>query len=145
MPSEMDELHVLRRRADDDHRQLLRDQQAAIASLDQRQIKLETALTDLADSVKNSQATQLAMQQQMITLIEAQTRTSQQVVSHMQAEEHVWELIQNTAEKLVSIETAVSHVSGSSLSQIDNLKLFVGGAVMAALMFAGYVMTRIHP
>ncbi len=145
MPSEMDELHVLRRRADDDHRQLLRDQQAAIASLDQRQIKLETALTDLADYVKNSQATQLAMQQQMISLIEAQTRTSQQVVSHMQAEEHVWELIQNTAEKLVSIETAVSHVSGSSLSQIDNLKLFVGGAVMAALMFAGYVMTRIHP
>lgn len=145
MPTPETEAQLLRRRADEDQREAIRALIAHTQQLDQRQTRLETALADIANYVIRSEQTYQNMQQQIIALIEAQTRTSQQVVGHMEAEEHVWELIKTTSEKLSGIESAVSHISGSATGQIDNLKVAVGAMVVTALGFAGYVMTRLHP
>lgn len=145
MPYPEDEAQVLRRRADDDQREAIRALMAQTQQLDVRQTRLETALADIANYVIRSEQNYQAMQQQVMALIEAQTRTSQQVVGHMEAEERVWEMIKTTSEKLSGIESAVSHISGSATGQIDNLKVAVGAMVITALGFAGYVMTRIHP
>lgn len=145
MGIEMDEeVNVLRRRADEEQRELLRSHQTALANLDTRQTKLETALADWANYLIRAESEQKETQRQILTLIGEQSRTSQQVISHMEAEERMWNLFMATSGKLAEVEKTVSNVQGTTISQIDNLKIVIGAVVMLSLSFAGYVMTRLH-
>lgn len=144
MGNDTEEISALRRRADEEQRELLRSHQLALTALDTRQTKLETALTDWANYLIRSESEQKDMQRQIIALIGEQSRTAQQVISHMEAEERMWTLFEKTSEKLATVETMMSHVQGTTLSQIDNLKIVIGAVVMLSLSFAGYVMTRLH-
>lgn len=151
MPIPEDEAQSLRRRADSDQREAIRTLIAHTQQLDQRQTRLESTLSDWGNHLIRFEGVQQAMQQQIITLIESQSRTSQQIVGHMESEEKVWCLIQSTAEKLASIERSLSNHAGLAGGQIDNIKTVIGGIVIvlgsmaaSAIAFAGYVMTRLH-
>lgn len=146
-----EEMVVLRRRADDEQREWNRAHQAALnhltmdaRQLSGRQTRLETVMADWAQHQIRTDTAQATMQQQIITLIGAQSRTDERLVSHMEAEERVWAMIQNNSLKLSNIEAAVSTITGVATSQIANIKIALGAAIMAALSFASYVMTRLH-
>lgn len=144
MGNDTEEISALRRRADEEQRELLHSHQLALTALDTRQTKLETALTDWANYLIRSESEQKDMQRQIIALIGEQSRTSQQVISHIKTEERMWNLFQTTSEKLAIVEKTMSNVQGTTLSQIDNLKIVIGAVVMLSLAFASYVMTRLH-
>ena len=144
MGNDTEEISALRRRADEEQRELLRSHQLALTALDTRQTKLETALTDWANYMIRAESEQKETQRQIIALIGEESRTSQQVISHMEAEERMWTLFQTTSEKLATVEKTMSNVQGTTISQIDNLKIVIGAMVMLSLTFASYVMTKLH-